>query len=313
MAQTNMKAVVCKSYGPPEVLEIQEVPLVQIKQNEVLVKIIATTVNSGDIRVRSLGVNGLMRLIMRLIMGWSKPRKSILGTVYSGIITECGSSVSNFTTGNEVFGLTRFRFGCYAEYTAVNALGNICLKPVNATHQEAASVLFGGQSAYYFLKKSGIFQMQNPEVLIYGATGAVGSSAVQIANYCNANVWAVGSSRGKELIQLLHPKHYILYDKEDYTKCHQKFDIIFDAVGHINKKECQHLLKPKAKFLSVKGLDIASESLEQIQFLKKLVENKNFIPVIDRIFPLSDVVEAHRYVETNRKKGSVVLEILDKI
>jgi len=304
-----MKAVICTKYGSPEVLQIQEVEKPIPKNNQILIKIVATAVNSGDVRVRSLDVNGFLKVIMRLVLGISKPRKPILGTVFSGVVETVGDKVSKFKVGDKVFGMTGFNFGTYAEYIAINQDSNVLEMPRNATFDDAVSLIFGGQTAIYFLEKAKIVEMSNPKILIIGATGSVGTGAIQIARHHNADITVVCSSEGFELVKSLGVYNVILYDKVDFTKQTNKFDIIFDAVGKTNKQECKHLLKEKGEYKSVDGSGYASETLKQLQLLKKLFEKGKFKAVIDKVFPMDKIVEAHRYVDTGRKKGNVVLRI----
>lgn len=306
-----MKAVICTRYGPPEVLQIQEVPNPIPKNKEVLVRIIATAVNSGDVRVRSLAVGGFMKFIMRMVLGFSRPRKPVLGTVYSGIIEHIGSHVSNFKVGDRVFGMTGFNFGTYAEYISVKEKSNIAPMPDTATFEEAASLIFGGQTAIYFLEKSGISKRSAPKILIIGATGSVGSSAVQIAKFYKAEITAVCSSDGIPLIKRLGVSDIILYDKEDFTQASPGFDIIFDAVGKTTKRQCKRLLARDGVYKTVGGLEYASESLKQLKLIKELYEIGSYKPVIDRVFPFDKVAEAHEYVDTGRKKGNVILKIVE--
>lgn len=305
-----MKAIICPKYGAPEVLVLKNIPSPIPKKEEVLVKIIATAVNTGDARIRGLNVEGFMKLVMRIVLGFTKPRKPILGTVFSGIIEQVGEAVTQFKVGQEVYGTTGFNQGCYAEYLCISEKKVITHKPKNASFEEAAALPFGGQTAIYFLRKGKIAEIKDQQVLIYGATGSVGTAAVQIAKHYGAAVTAVCSSMGKELVQTLGVDNIILYDQEDFTRVSDKFDIIFDAVGKTSKKQCKPLLKPDGRFLTVDGIDIADERTEYLEFLRQLFENKNYDPVIDKVYPMEQVVEAHRYVDTGRKKGNVVLKII---
>jgi len=303
-----MKAVICPKYGPPEVLQIQEVPIPLPKASEVLVKIIAAGVNSGDVRVRSLDVKGLMRIVMRLVLGISKPRQPILGNVFSGVVESVGDKVSKFNIGDHVFGMTGFKFGTYAAYIVVDENSTVLELPNNATHDEAAAIVFGGQTAIYFLNKAKIAEISNPKILIIGATGSVGTAAIQIATYYNAAITAVCSSDGQWLVSALGVKNIMLYDREDFTTTTEKFDIIFDAVGKSSKKQCIHLLNKNGTYKTVCS-GYASESIHQLKLLKELFEKGAFKAVIDKTFPMEQIVEAHRYVDTGRKKGNVVLSI----
>ncbi len=303
-----MKAVICTKYGPPEVLQIQDVNKPTAKESELLIKIFASAVNSGDVRVRSLDVKGFMKVIMRLVLGVSKPRKPILGTVFSGVVESIGSKVSKFKVGDRVFGMTGFKFGTYAEYIAINQNGNVIEMPNNATFEDAATIIFGGQTAIHFLDKAKISQRANAKFLIIGATGSVGVSAIQIAKHYNADITAVCSSKGQNLVCELGVTKIVQYDKEDITKQKDKFDIIFDAVGKTTKKECRNLLNENGVYKSVSS-GYASETIQQLQLLKELFEKGELNAVIDKTFQLDEIVEAHRYVDTGRKKGNVVLKI----
>ena len=303
-----MKAVICTNYGPPEVLQIQEVTKPIPNKNQILIKIIATAINSGDVRVRSLDVKGFMKVIMRLVLGISRPRKPILGTVFSGVVESIGDTVSKFKIGDKVFGITGYKFGTYAEYIVVNQNSNVLEMPKNATYEEAVAIIFGGQTAIHFLEKAKIAQKSNPKVLIIGATGSVGTAAIQIAKHHNANVTAVCSSNGHKLVSELGVKNIVLYDKEDFSSWADKFDIIFDAVGKSNKNQCKNLLNENGVFKSVNS-GYASESIQQLQLLKDLFEKRAFKATIDKTFPMDKIVDAHKYVDTGRKKGNVVLKI----
>lgn len=303
-----MKAVICTQYGSPEVLQIQEVEKPTPKKNQLLIKIVATAVNSGDIKVRSLDVNGFLKVIMRLVLGISKPRKPILGTVFSGIVETVGDKVSKFKVGDKVFGTTGFKFGTYAEYITVNQNSNVIEMPENATYEETAAIIFGGQTAIYFLDKAKISEIRNAKILIIGATGSVGTAAIQIAKYHKADITAVCSSEGQRLVNELGVKNVILYDREDFTIKTEKFDIIFDTVGKSNKKQYNHLLKENGMYKSVRS-GYASETIHQLKLLKELLEKGECKAVIDKTFPMEKVVEAHRYVDIGRKKGNVVLSI----
>ncbi len=304
-----MKAIICTKYGPPEVLKMRDVPKPVPKSNEILVKIISTAVNSGDVRVRNLAVEGFMKVVMRLVLGFFKPRKPILGTVYAGIIEGVGTNVSKFKTGDKVFGMTGFKFGTYAEYITVKENANITSIPENASFDEAVSIIFGGQTAAYFLGKAKIDQKSNPKVLIIGATGSVGLSAIQIAQYYGADITAVCSSEGKRLVETLGISKIIQYDKEDFTNKTEKFDIVFDAVGKTTKKRCEKLLVNGGIYKTVGGLEYAPESQEQLEFIKELYEKGKLKAVIDKVYPLNKVVDAHRYADTGRKKGNVILKV----
>jgi NADPH:quinone reductase-like Zn-dependent oxidoreductase len=306
-----MKAVICTKYGNPEVLQIKNIDKPTPKDNQILIKVIATAVNSGDVKVRSFDVEGFMKIIMILALGFSKPRKPILGTVYSGIVESIGTKISNFKVGDKVFGMTGFNFGTYAEYIVADEKSNIELMPQNASFEEAVSLIFGGQTAIYFLEKVKIKEKPKAKILIIGGTGSVGSAAIQIANFYGAEITTVCSSNGHQLMKDLNVSNIILYDKEDFSKTSEKFDIIFDAIGKTTKKQCRKLLEKNGIYKTVGGLEYASEYKEQLVFIKELYEKGAYRAIIDKIFTLDNIVEAHKYVDTGRKKGNVVLKISD--
>lgn len=307
---TKMKAVICTKYGAPEVLKIVEVEKPTPKDNEALIKIMASAVNSGDVRVRGLVVNGFLRIVMRFILGFNKPRKPILGTVFSGVVEQTGVNVKDFSQGDEIFGLTGFKFSTHAEYITLTEKNIIAKKPVNATFEEAAAILFGGQTAIYFLEeKAKMSEKANPKILIYGATGSVGTAAIQIAKYFNAQITAVCSENGQNLVKELGVNDIILYNKEDFTTRTEKFDVIFDAVGKTSKKQCVSLLNAKGYYGTVGGLEVAAERKKQLELLRNLFENGKLKATIDRTYSIDEIVEAYRYVDTGRKKGNVVIKI----
>ncbi|TNE79838.1 MAG: NAD(P)-dependent alcohol dehydrogenase [Bacteroidetes bacterium] len=303
-----MKAIVCTQYGPPEVLQIRELPKPIPKENQVLIKIMASAVNSGDVRVRSFDVQGIMRLVMRIVLGVSKPRQPILGNVFSGIIESTGAKVRQFKVGDRVFGMTGLKLSTNAEFIAVDQNSAVLQMPVNASFNEAAAIVFGGQTALHFLDKAKITRMSNPKVLIIGATGSVGTAAVQIADHYKSDITAVCSSEGEALLSELGVKKRVLYDKENFANLKSKFDIIFDAVGSTSKKHCRHLLSENGTYVSVR-IGYAAESLRQLERLKHMFEVGELNATIDKVYSMDNIVEAHRYVETGRKKGNVVLKI----
>jgi len=302
-----MKAAVCKRYGPPEVLQIQDMPIPVCKKNEVLVKVMATSVNSGDVKVRGLYVSGFLRFVMRIVLGFTKPRKAVLGIVYSGIIEKAGDGVTRFRKGESVFGMNGFQFGSYAEYIAVNENAAIAAMPAGISFEEAASLPFGWHTAIYFLQKAGIQNYNNPRVLIYGATGSVGTAAMQFAKYYNATVTAVCSTQGKEFMKKFDIAEVIFYDEQDYTRSTKRYDIIFDAVGKISFINSRHLLNAGGRYITVSGLDTAHEKLAYLHLIRELSDQNKCKAVIDRVYPFDEIVAAHHYVESGKKKGDVVL------
>ena len=301
-----MKAIICTQYGPPNVLQLQNVEKPKPKKNEVLVKIRATSVSTGDCRIRGFNSPLLFWVPMRIILGFRKPRKPILGVELSGEIEEIGTDVTQFKKGDPVFALTELNLGGYAEYTCVHESGLIALKPTNVTYEEAAVIPFGGTSALHFLRKGQIKKGQR--VLIYGASGSVGTAAIQLAKYFGATVTAICSSSNFDLVTTLGADNVIDYMKEDFTKRGEHYDIIFDAVGKYKKSLCTDALMPNGKYVSVNGM-MAKVSKEDMNLLKQLAETEKLKPVIDRTYRLEEIAEAHIYVEKGHKKGNVSITL----
>lgn len=300
-----MKAIVCTKYGSADVLELQEVAMPIPKDKEIRVKVHATTVTSGDCRVRAFNSPLLYWLPMRLVLGIRKPRKAILGVELSGEVDAIGAYVTRFKKGDPIFAFTGMRFGAYAEYICLPEDGLIAAKPAQATYEEAASVLFGGTSALHFLRKGNIRIGQ--KVLIYGASGAVGSSAVQLAKCFGAEVTGVCSTANLELVKTLGADHVVDYTKEDFADREEKYDIIFDAVGKRSKADCKKALSARGKFVTVDGQGVARERLEDVIILKEWMEAGKLKAVIDRCYPIEQIRDAHTYVEKGHKKGNVVI------
>ncbi|CEY20198.1 zinc-containing alcohol dehydrogenase superfamily [Streptococcus pneumoniae] len=301
-----MKAIICTQYGPPNVLQLQNIEKPIPKKNEVLVKIHATSVSTGDCRIRGFNSPLLFWIPMRLILGLRKPRNPILGVELAGEIEEIGTDVTQFKKGDQIFSLTELNLGGYAEYTCVHESGLITLKPTNVTYEEAAVIPFGGTSALHFLRKGRIKKGQ--QVLIYGASGSVGTAAIQLAKYFGAIVTAVCSNSNFELVQSLGADKVIDYTKEDFTKRRERYDIIFDAVGKHKKSLCKQVLAPNGKYVSVNGM-MAKVSKEDMILLKRLTETEHLKPVIDRTYRLEEIAEAHMYVEKGHKKGNVSITL----
>ncbi len=303
-----MKAVVCTKYGPPEVLHLKEVEKPAPKHNEVRIKIYATAVTASDCIIRGFKVPISLWLPMGLAIGFTKPRNPILGLVLAGEIEAMGKDVKRFEEGNQVFAFTFMSFGTYAEYTCLPEDGLVAIKPTNVTYEEAAAVLLGGLLALHFLRKGKI--RRGLKVLIYGASGANGTSAIQLAKYFGAEVTGVCSTTNIELVKSLGADTVIDYTKEDFTQRGELYDIIFDAVGKkkSSKLQFKKALTSNGKFISVDD-GHPKHPIEDLILLKELVESGKIRPVIDRCYPLEQIVEAHRYVDEGHKKGNVVIKI----
>lgn len=309
-----MKAVICTKYGPPEVLQIKEVEKPLPKANELLVKIFATTAHIGDTKIRrfepGLGPvkDFFFKPIMRFILGFTGPRNKILGMELSGEIEAIGKDVTRFNVGDPIFASTGFRFGTYAQYCCIPENGILAIKPDNMTHEEAAPVSNGGITALIHLRKANIREGQ--KVLIYGASGSVGTYAIQIAKYFGAEVTAVCSTSNLELVKSLGADKVIDYTKEDFTKNEETYDVIFDAVGKIESRKRKISLTGSGQYINVLGMSGNIKiQVKDLYSLKELCENGKLRTVIDRYYSLEEIVEAHRYVDKGHKKGNVVITI----
>ena len=309
-----MKSVVCPKYGPPEVLQIKEVEKPTPKDNEVLIKINATAVTASDIFIRGCQVSIQYWIPMRLMIGLTKPRNPIIGLVLAGEIEYAGKDIKRFKPGEQVYGITGLGLGAYTEYKCMqetdSTYGCLALKPDNISCEEATVAAYGGLLAFQYLEKGNIRPGQR--VLIYGASGTSGTIAVQLARFLGAEVTAVCSTTNLELVKSLGADKVIDYTGEDSLNPGEEFDFILDAVGKNKtsklKKACKRALVPGGKYVSIDDGALMLDS-KRLALIKKLVEAGHIKPVIDRTYPLEQIVEAHRYVGKGHKKGGVAITV----
>ena len=329
-----MKAIVYEQYGPPEVLQLKEVEKPAPEDNEILVKVHATTVTVADIRMRSFTVPLSFWLPARIALGIRKPKTDILGVELAGEVVSVGKDVKLFEKGDPVFANTlEYGSGAYAEYKCLPEDGDVAKKPANMTYEQAAAVPMGGRTALYYLKEANIENGQ--KTLIYGASGSLGTYAIQLAKYFGAEVTAVCSAANFELVRSLGADKVIDYTKENFAKSGEIYDVIFDAVGKSSFTDCMRSLKEEGTYLQstaapaisarMKWTSITSsktligggppQGSEGLIFLRELIEAEKIKPVIDRSYPLDQIVEAHRYVDKGHKRGNVVITVVqnDKI
>jgi NADPH:quinone reductase-like Zn-dependent oxidoreductase len=321
-----MKAVVNTHYGSPEVLQIKEVPKPIPAENEVLIKIHATTVNRTDCGFRKPEYP----LIIRPINGLFKPKNTILGSEFSGEIESVGNNVTTFKPGDQVFGLSTYKFGAHAEYITLPENGSLTTKPKNMSYEEAAAVCDGLMLGINLIRKIDFTKAK--KILVNGATGSIGSACVQLAKYYGAHITGVCNTKNLELIKSLGADEVIDYTKEDFTKSDRRYDVILDAVGKSSFFKCKHLLQPDGSFFSTElgflaqniflalftplfggklvRFPIPSDNQKDMIFFKELIENGHYKAVIDRKYPLEQIVDAVRYVETGEKTGNVVISVV---
>jgi len=323
-----MKAIIYTQYGPPEVAQLTEIEKPVLQDNEVLIKVHATTVNRTDCGFRSAEY-----FIVRFFSGLFRPNNKILGNEFAGAIESVGKAVRTFKPGDKVFGYNDVKFGAHAEYMVMAEDDAIATMPENASFEEAAPITEGAHYALCDIRAAKIGPGQN--ILINGATGAIGSAAVQLVKYLGAEVTAVCNTKNVDLVKSLGADEVIDYSKQDFTKLNKQFDVVFDAVGKSSFGRCKPLLKPKGIYMSTELgymsqnpflaiftpllggkkvlFPLPTINKEDVLFLKKLVETGKFRPVIDRRYPLEQIVDAYRYVETGQKTGNVVITITNPV
>lgn len=320
-----MKKIVISTYGPPELLQVIDVEKPVPRDDDVLIKVLATTVSSGDVKLRSFDVGAMYWIPMGLYLGFRKPKRQILGDDFSGVVESVGKDVDQYKPGDPVFGTVGMAVGAHAEYVCLPESGSYAHKPGNITHEEAAAIPFGGHTALYFLKKANIRQGQ--KVMIYGASGSVGTYAVQIARHFGADVTGVCSTSNLSMVKSLGAE-VIDYTKEDYTLS-GPYDVVYETVGKGSYSGCMRVLKPKgtlilnavfkfswylraiASIFSSRRVitGVAVERREDMLLLKAFAEAGKLKPVIDRTFSFEAIAEAHRYVDAGHKRGNVVIRI----
>lgn len=305
-----MKAVVCTKYGPPEVLQIREIKKPTPKNNEIRIKIHATSVTTSDCIIRGFKVNAKYRILMRLAVGFRKPRKSVLGMVYAGEVESVGEDVKTFIKGEKVLGFDRYDFGTYAEYKCISENSLVVKLAQSISYEHAAAVPYGGLLALYYMKKGNVQDGQ--KVLIYGASGAVGTSAVQLAKFFGAEVTGVCSTANINLVKSLGADKVLDYTSDNFSLDGEQYNLIFNAVGKRKAKlRLENALTKNGKHITV---DDGSPKLHisDLKFLNELIGKGQIKAVIDRIVSLDEIVDAHRYVDKGHKKGNVIIVINHK-
>jgi NADPH:quinone reductase-like Zn-dependent oxidoreductase len=310
---TKMKVIRCTRYGPPEVLLLSETAKPIPGAHEVLIRIMAVAVTASDCIVRGFKLPAISWIPARLALGITKPRKDILGMALAGVVESTGKAAEQFVPGEKVFAHTFLRFGAYADYTCLPETAAIALMPSDTSFEEAAAIPFGGTLALYYLKKATVQRRQR--VLIYGASGAVGTSAVQLARYFGAAVTGVCSTANVEWVRSLGADHVIDYTKENLEDLKLQYDLVFDAVGRKKSAEVQFrkILAPGGQCISVDDGNpgVRAISKDALLTLKELTEGGFLKPVIDKVYPFNEIVEAHRYVDKGHKKGNVIVKVCE--
>lgn len=294
-----MKAIVYEKYGTADVLNLTEIDKPIPKNDEVLIKIISTSVSAADWRLRKADP-----FLARIFNGLFKPKRvKILGFEISGIVEETGKNVSGFKKGDAVFAYCGLKFGGYAEYICLKETDIIAQKPENMSFEEAATTPLGSLTALYFLRRANVSNGQ--KILIYGASGSVGTFAIQLAKYFGAEVTSVCSKKNINLVKSLGADYSIDYTTTEITSLQEKFDILFDAVGKISNSDYSKIMSTNGKFVSVKSQSKPAKN--DLHFIKELIESKKLISIVDKTYKLKDIREAHRYVEQFRKSGNVAV------
>lgn len=325
ISKVNMKAIIYRNYGPPNVLELLDFEKPTPKPNEVLIKVFATTVTTADCMMRRGDT-----FLSRIILGFTRPKKKfqILGTEFSGIIESIGNKVTKFKEGDEVFAFRGFGTGCYAQYKCMNENGSLAKKPYNMEFIEAASVVDGATTALFFLKEKANIQ-EGQKVLINGASGSIGTFAVQLAKYFGAEVTGVCSTKNIEMVKSLGADNIVDYTKEDFKKTDETYDIIFDTISKSSFAHCKKVLKSNGKYvvtvMTLKNVllsfitkfwnkkkvifAMSLNKTEELNFIRTIIEEGKLKTIIDKQFPLEKIQEAHAYVNTGHKKGNVVITV----
>lgn len=326
-----MKAILCPSYGPPEILRLEEIPTPTPKDNEILVKVHAVAVTVADSRIRGGRFPSGFGIIARLVFGIRGPRQQVLGNSFSGEVVAVGKNVTLFSVGDSVFGMKGLSSGAYAEFVTIDQNHAVIKKPNTLSHTDAAGLVFGGMTATYFLRDQGHLK-DHTQILINGAAGSVGSSALQIAKTRDTEITAICGPKNTQFVESLGADVVMDYTKEDFRKDANRYDLVIDCVGNISLDDLENILKPGGKALlliagiptmlsaairtarSQKNIQVltgtASETKQQLQFLLELYTEKKLKPVVTKIFPFEHIVQAHALADSNHKTGNIVVEVV---